>query len=120
MKIPSSRRFATLPTIGSLNQRITIEVPTDARDALGQPIAAWQLVATVWADVRHVSGMQTVQADAEGSSVKASIRIRRRNGIDAGMRIRFADLIYDIRAVIPVGAGREFIDIACEVHNGGV
>ena len=74
---------------GTLNNRITIQRRTGGEDAWGAPLpAGWEDVAQVWANVRHVSGSEMIRADADGSKVKASIRIRWRCGIDAGMRGR--------------------------------
>lgn len=81
-------------------------------DSWGQPSAAWSEVATVWADIRHLSGSEAIKADAPVSSVKASIRIRARAGIDAGMRVVHGAEIYDIEAVLP-GQTKEHVDLAC-------
>jgi len=101
--------------LGRLNQRITIEQRTAGQDAAGQPAGTWQAVATVWADVRHLSGLETIKAGAESSAVKASIRIRNRSGLNAGMRVVHGGSIYNIKAVPPYVASRPFLDLVCEV-----
>ena len=103
---------------GALNSRVTIQSPTATQDAAGQPIPTWAEVATVWANVRHLSGVESIKADAEASTVKASIRIRKRPDIDASMRVVHGASNYQIRAVLPDEVDRDKIDLVCEVVHG--
>ena len=98
---------------GRLNTRITIQRRGTFRDDFGQPIEAWSDVALVWAHVVHENGLSRISADADTSVVKASIRIRRRPGIDAGMRVLVAGAVYEIDAVQPDLIAREHIDLVC-------
>lgn len=100
---------------GKLNRRATIQKLGEGVDELGEPIpGVWVDVATVWADVRHNSGMETIKSDIDVSIVKASIRIRRRTDITAGMRVLADGKVYDIRAVMDDVSGRVFSDLVCE------
>jgi len=102
---------------GTLKDRITIQRHTQAKDQWGSLIPgseAWADVAKVWADVKHKSGLGTIKADAEVSIVRASIRIRRRAGLDVGMRVLFDGQTYQLKAVLP-GPTREYIDLVCEL-----
>ena len=96
-----------------LNQRVNIEQRTSQQDELGQPLESWTLVAAVWASVKHQSGLSAIKGDADVSTVKASIRIRYRTGIDAGMRVISGSETYDIRAILPNRA-EGFTDLVCE------
>ena len=105
---------------GTLKDRITIQRHNQDRDEWETPIPgteAWVEVAKVWADVKHKSGLGTIKADAEVSIVRASIRIRRRTGVDAGMRVLFDGNVYELKAVLP-GPTREYIDLVCELVKG--
>lgn len=100
---------------GSLKDRITIQRHTQAKDDWGTPIpgpGAWTELAKVWADVKHPSGLGAIKADADVSIVRASIRIRRRADVDAGMRVLFGAGVYDIKAVLP-GPVRDYVDLVC-------
>ena len=100
---------------GPLNSRITIQRKTAAADAWGTPEPqGWEDVAKVWANVRYLSGSESIRAGADVSIVRASIRIRWRTGIDAGMRVLHAGQVYDIEAVLP-GADRKHIDLVCKL-----
>lgn len=101
---------------GQLNRRVTIQKMGPSRDEIGQPIPAdWQDVASVWAHIKHLSGSETIKASAEVSAVRASIRIRYRTGLDAGMRVLHGETVYQVKAVLPDEARRDHVDLVCEV-----
>jgi SPP1 family predicted phage head-tail adaptor len=101
-----------------LNRVVVIQTPTATQDAAGQPIPTWATLATVWANIRHLSGVESIKADAESSTVKASIRIRRGVAVDASMRVVHGATNYQIRAVVPDEIDRDKIDLVCEVVHG--
>lgn len=98
---------------GSLNHRINIEQPAGGTDAIGQPLDTWSLVAAVWSDIKHLSGISTIKAGVDVSIVQVSIRIRHRTGLNAGMRVVHGADIYDIRAVLPDGV-KQYVDLLCQ------
>lgn len=105
---------------GTLRDRITIQRHTQSKDEWGALIPgtdAWVDVVKVWANVKHRSGLGTIKADADVSVVRASIRIRRRTDVDAGMRVLHAGQVYNIEAVLP-GETREAIDLVCKRIQG--
>lgn len=100
---------------GRLNRRCTLQAPGTTQDELGQPIPGWTDVATLWADIRMKSGLEAIKAGATVSVVQASIRVRYRAGITAGMRIIHNLQAYNITAVMPDVGGREYVDLVAEV-----
>lgn len=100
---------------GKLNRRVTIEQRSSTVDAIGQPVETWTTVATVWADIRFQRGLESLRADSTTSIARASVRIRYRAGINAGMRVVQGSTTFNIIAVLP--QGREWIDLSCEVVN---
>ena len=100
---------------GRLNRRVTLQAPGTTTDELGQPIPGWTDVATVWGDIRLKSGLESIKAGAPVSVVQASIRIRYRAGINAGMRVVHNLQVYEILAVQPDVGGREYVDLVCQV-----
>ena len=73
----------------SLSTRVHILANTGGVDALGQPVQAWTLAQSVWADVRYQTGLQSLNADRLNSGGRASIRIRQTacsKGITNAMR----------------------------------
>lgn len=100
---------------GRLNRRCVIQRRTGGTNDWGEPLPeGWETHATVWANVKHLSGSEAIKADAEVSTVRASIRIRHRSDITAGMRVLIGLAVYDIEAVLSDTARREFVDLACK------
>lgn len=102
---------------GRLNRRGILQKPLADEDEAGQPTPGWTDVASVWADIRMKSGLEAIKAGAPVSTVQASIRIRYRAGVTAGMRVTHNMATYNIVAVMPDAARREFLDLICEVHS---
>lgn len=100
---------------GRLNRRVTLQSPSQSVDELGQPIPGWTDVAALWGDIRMKSGLESIKAGASVSVVQASIRVRYRAGITAGMRVVHNLQAYNIVAVLPDVGAREYVDLVCEV-----
>jgi SPP1 family predicted phage head-tail adaptor len=100
---------------GSLNSPITIQQLAAGQDEIGQPVQTWTDFAAEWANIRHQSGLEAVKGDAVASLVKASIRIRYRSDLNSGMRVLHDSTAYNILAVLPDLARKEYVDLACEV-----
>lgn len=100
---------------GQLSTRVTLQRLSGASDELGQPVKTWIDVAAVWADVRHNTGMGAIRAGGEVSVIKASVRIRRRDDITAGMRVVSGATVYEIEAVQPPVARQDHTDLVCKV-----
>lgn len=98
-----------------LNSPITIWQRTSAEDALGQPVETWTALAELWGEIRHPSGVQQIKAGAEVSTVRASIKVHKRDDITAAMRVLHGSTIYDIKAVLPDERGRVYMFLVCEV-----
>ena len=99
---------------GTLNARATIQRPTPGQDALGQPLTTWSDVATVWANIKHTSGIEQIKTNAELSTVKVSIQIRYRTGLDAGMRVVHGVNAYNILSVLPDAENKAHTNLVCE------
>ena len=100
---------------GRLNRKCQLQSPSQSVDELGQPIPGWTDVATVWGDVRLRSGLESVKAGAVVSTVQASVRIRYRSGVNAGMRVLVDSVPYEVVAVQPDVGGREYVDLVCQI-----
>lgn len=110
--------------IGSLNRQVQLQRLVSTPTGTGGSTSAWVDVATVWANVRMLNGLETVRADFPVSVAKGSIRIRWREDVDATCRVLYAangtTTIYDVKAVLPDLVAREYLDLSVEVglNNG--
>lgn len=100
---------------GDLRSRIVITRPTTGNGWTSPTDGPGAEVARVWGNIRHPSGSQAIKADAVTSTVRASIRIRYRGDITAGMRATHGATVYAIQAVLHDEVRREFSDLVCEV-----
>jgi SPP1 family predicted phage head-tail adaptor len=100
---------------GQLCNLCTLQKASTGQDAIGQPLTTWEDVEGFWGDIRHTGGLEAIKAGASTSTVRASIRRRYRTGIHSGMRVTSGGTTYNIVAVLPDAAGREYLDLVCEV-----
>lgn len=103
---------------GKLNTLISIQRQDQVRAGGGQPVGKWVEHAAAWADVKFPSGIGTIKADADVSLVKASMRIRFRADLRSDMRVVVAGMAFDIKAVLPDLAEREYVDLVCQSIPG--
>lgn len=104
---------------GALRHSVTIQSRSSTQDSAGQPLLTWSDVATVWASIKMLSGVATLRthADADLSITRASIRIRYRADVNAGMRVKHGTNYYAIKSVLPDMEGMQYLDLVC--HLGG-
>lgn len=103
---------------GLLRHRVTLQSRVDTVDAIGQPSTAWLITATLWADVRYLTGLSALKAGADISVGKCTIRLRYR-AINAGQRIVYGNEVFEIDQVLPDGK-KLHIDCICVVINADV
>ena len=72
---------------GALNQRITIQQPSAAKDVLGQRVETWADVATVWASAQPLRGREFFAAGQMQSEAAVKFTIRHRAGLAGNMRV---------------------------------
>lgn len=103
--------------VGSFNRRILVERQQISEDPLGGEIVQWvPLVGDgmLWANVRFLSGTETVKSDTQVGTARASIRLRFREDIDPTCRVTHRGTVFEIKSVLPDLQGREFVDLAVE------
>ena len=107
--------MATITTAFSaaqLDTRVDILASAATPDAAGQPIKTWSVLFQTWANVRYPSGVESIRAGAEASTLRASVRIRYRATITEAMRVRLREGDFEIIACLP--KGNEWLDLVCE------
>lgn len=99
--------------VSDLCSRVILQTISSGVDEIGQPVTTWTDTATVWADVRYLSGLSAIKAGADVSLSKVSIRLRYR-AVNAGQRVKHGSVLFNIEAVLP-DAKRAYTDLVCEV-----
>ena len=85
---------------GDLDKRVTIQAPTETRDAGGAVVVTWVDVATVWAAIEPLRGRELIAAQAEASEVSGKIRLRYLSGITSKHRVVYGARIFDVVAPV--------------------
>lgn len=104
-----------------MKRRITFQISDDHRDETGQVIHEWRDLATVWAEIRAISGRELMASGALLSEATIRIWTRYRADITTANRIiyRLPNIrgqIYGILAVIP-DADHSRLELLCK---GGI
>lgn len=104
--------------IGRLNQRITVQQRTATLDSYGQELNTWNDVATVWANVKPISGREKMRGMAIESQLTHTVAVRYRAAfmppktVDA-YRINYDGRIFNITAARDLDEDREYIIFDC-------
>jgi SPP1 family predicted phage head-tail adaptor len=100
---------------GQFKHRVLIQSLQPGQDKIGQPTTTWATFKTLGADIRTLGGLESIKADAQAATTKASIRVRYRTDITADMRVVHGSTVYEIKAVLPDEQRRDHLDLSCEV-----
>jgi SPP1 family predicted phage head-tail adaptor len=103
----------TPPTIGGLRHEICLEQQVRTPTSGGGANLSWGNLGPMWADIRPLSGRETVIAGQIVSQVSHEIWIRHRAGTTATMRFRQHARVYDILAVILAGSRGQWMRCLC-------
>lgn len=104
------------PLTQRLRHKITIEQPTEAVDAVGEPIATWTTYATRKAEVMPMGGRETFRLQQYFSDATAVILIRYDSlakAITTKMRVSYDSRIFNISSVINVDEMNREIKLVC-------
>lgn len=97
------------------NRLVSITRQASGQSTTGQPNGAWAEVASVWANVAYLRGLESIKAGGEMSVSKASIRIGYRTDVTSADRVTLGTTVFEIKAVLPDEQRKEYTDLACEV-----
>ena len=104
----------SIPEIGALRRRVTLQAPTRNPDGGGGVAIIWTPVATVWAQNRAIGGTEATVSDSLQGRVTHELVIRRRMDVGPAMRIAYGTRIFVIWAVLDRDAAEPFIRIQAE------
>lgn len=86
--------------IGKLRHRITLLRQVNEVNDYGASTQTWMMVATVWADVRPLSGREYFSAQQVQSEVTTQIWLRHIEGIKPTMKVKFGKREFEILSVL--------------------
>lgn len=83
---------------GDLQHKVTIEQVAEARTDRGAVSETWSTFATVFADIRPISGREYLQGETINSEITHRVYIRALSGVRAKMRIAWNGREFEIMA----------------------
>ena len=88
---------------GKLRRRVTIQEPEVTRGDTGGEVVTWADLATVWANIKPLTGQELLAARQSVATalVTTQIEIRYRSDLDSKMRVVHGSQVYEIVAVLP-------------------
>ncbi len=99
---------------GVLRHRITIQEDTGTINKVGQRTASWTTLATEWAQVEGLSGVERFAAQQVVAQLNYKITIRHRSDVNETHRILLSNgEILDIQSVLDPDGRRRELQILC-------
>ncbi|QXD00414.1 phage head closure protein [Klebsiella sp. PL-2018] len=108
--------------VGRLKHRVILQRFEEGRGPLGEPLKQWVSYATVWAEVKGISGRELLASGAVTSEATVRIWIRYRRDVKQGHVVRYqSDAlngdVYGITAAIPDN-NRTYLELLCKGGTG--
>lgn len=104
--------------IGRFNKRITLQMRSSTLDSYGQEINSWSDVATVWANIKHVSGREKLKAGQVDSVLTHTVAVRYNPNftpprtVDA-WRISYDGRYFNITSAMNINESGKYIIFDC-------
>lgn len=100
--------------IGALRARLDIERPVDTPDGAGGAARSWVVAASVFAEIRPVSGDERLMADRMEQAVTHRITLRPPATLTSAMRFRLGSRVFVIRSVVDADERGARLTCLCE------
>lgn len=88
---------------GKMDRKIVLLAYGVTTDNFGQEVDSYTDAATVWAEKKDLSAMESVEVDQLTATVRTEFRIRYRTDVRATWRIRYDGEVYAIRGILEIG-----------------
>jgi SPP1 family predicted phage head-tail adaptor len=98
---------------GKLRERITVEVASEATNALGETVLTWATTSSVWASVEGVSAREALEAGQQEVNITHRVRLRFLPGLTQKNRFSWRSRTLDIVSLLEYGNRSEHVAI-CE------
>ena len=104
----------TARPIGALRRRVTLAARAQTPDGGGGGAVAWTPFATVWAEIKALTGQLQVVADGVQGRVTHEITIRKRMDVSPAARVLYGPRIFVVLAVLDRDGTDPFIRLQAE------
>ena len=98
-----------------LRHRLEIQAPIAAQDqTTGEPVLTWTTVATVWASIAPIRGIELLKGEQILAGVDTRLRFRWSpllDGVTAGHRGVHQDTVFDFKGVTHVNLEQQVLEV---------
>lgn len=88
---------------GPMDRRVVLQTASASTDSYGQGVQSYTDLATVWANVRYLTGRELLLAQQTTPNAQVKFQIRYRSDIDETSRIVHDGATYDIQHIAVIG-----------------
>lgn len=99
---------------GAFDARLALQRAVDVADGQGGVARSWAAVASVWAKIEPVSARAQERAGQAEAVVTHRVTLRRRDGVEAGMRFAKGPRTFEIKAVRDPDESGRYLVCHCE------
>jgi SPP1 family predicted phage head-tail adaptor len=97
-----------------LNKRISIIGQSSSQNSYGETIGAPPVIATVWANVRTLTGKALFQANQVHAEITVKAIIRYRKDIKSNMQIQFGSRTFEIISAVNMNEENRYLELSCK------
>lgn len=98
---------------GTMRHRVTIKANTPGQDDYGAATESWGTVATVWAEVRGLSGSEALGSGRVQATTTYRVWMRYRSDVTPAQRLVWGSVTLSILSVSPDNS-RTMLELICE------
>jgi SPP1 family predicted phage head-tail adaptor len=99
---------------GRLRERVVIEAPIRAGDGAGGTMVTWTPLATMWAEMRMLTGAEVTLGERDEARSPVIATIRFRDDVTAEMRLVWRGRALNIRALRDPDGARRWLELRAE------
>ena len=85
---------------GTLRNKVTIQVATEAQGDSGEITSTWATFAEVWAAIEPIKGAESFRSQHVHAEATTQIRIRYLASVTTKMRVLFGTRIFKIESIV--------------------
>ena len=85
---------------GTLRERVAVQEPLESRNAIGESIQTWILVANVWASVEGISSRESIIAGQQQIAISHRVRLRYLPALTQSMRLVWRNRTLEIVSLL--------------------
>ena len=98
---------------GKLRHQVVIQAQDTTQDSYGDAVRSWEDVATVWAEVRPLSGRELWAAQQTQATTTHQVVLRYLDGVTSSCRVKYGTRLLGIDAVLNPDERNERLVLLC-------